>query len=403
MNITKFCDMGKWNIFQQNKKETKKEIRYILSIDGGGMRGIIPAYLINKMDTILGEDFGDDRPFYSHFDLVAGTSTGALIALALTSPIKEGILTKQEGKYPVFEKHIIGRFFKKEEQIYKGDIEPLAASDALLAMYLNRSGDIFKQPHHLKSLFGPVFSDKYDGKSLEEFLTEALGDTRLDECLVPTIAVAYETNTSMPYIFSSRDSHGFLCSEAARASSAAPTYFPASNLIDRETGEVLSLIDGGVVANNPTLLAYKEARKLYPNADEYRILSLSTCAPKHSVDVQSYTQGAIAWASPLYKAYSEGQLAMVDEIVPSIKDLRYTRIWAPVLTKKIKLDDISIEAKEQLLKAAGDTFLAKEDDIMAYLKELSEEPTHNSIKLSNGSNLLDKPEDVKLISSSQDQ
>ena len=66
--------------------------------------------------------------------------------------------------------------------------------------------------------------------------------------------------------------HGFLLREAARATSAAPTYFSPAVFIDRKTDETLTLLDGGLVANNPILAAYIEGRKLYPEADEFRIL-----------------------------------------------------------------------------------------------------------------------------------
>ena len=76
--------MRKWKCFSK-EKEREKEIRYILSIDGGGIRGIIPAYVIRRLSEEL-QKHGDERPFYSHFDLIAGTSTGALIALGLSTP-----------------------------------------------------------------------------------------------------------------------------------------------------------------------------------------------------------------------------------------------------------------------------------------------------------------------------
>ena len=65
------------------KKDPFGDTRYILAIDGGGMRGIIPAYILKKLDELIKAE-GDERPLYSHFDLVAGTSTGGLLAKRLT-------------------------------------------------------------------------------------------------------------------------------------------------------------------------------------------------------------------------------------------------------------------------------------------------------------------------------
>ena len=72
----------------------KREIRYILSIDGGGMRGIIPSVVLARLNSIL-RSMGDRRPLYSHFDMIAGTSTGALLALGLASPAEKTALTAE--------------------------------------------------------------------------------------------------------------------------------------------------------------------------------------------------------------------------------------------------------------------------------------------------------------------
>ena len=77
------------------KEEKKKETRYILSLDGGGMRGIVPAFILKKMNEEL-KNRGITRPLYSYFDLVAGTSTGGLIALGLTAPTNDLCLRKEE-------------------------------------------------------------------------------------------------------------------------------------------------------------------------------------------------------------------------------------------------------------------------------------------------------------------
>ena len=387
MNISKFLIMGKWSFFRKKEKK-EKEVRYILSLDGGGMRGIIPAYILSRMEKDLKESFGDPRPLYSHFDLIAGTSTGSLIALALSLPAENTSFSKKDSTYSVYEKFITSGFFKKEESIFKGEIEELTSADEILEIYLTQGSEIFKTPHNLMNIFGPIFNDRYDGKAFDSFLYKTFGDTPLSDCKVPTIAVAFNTNTSMPFIFSSSNSHGFLAREAARASSAAPTYFPAATMIDRSTSESLVLIDGGIAANNPTLLAYKEARELYPNADVFKVLSISTDAPKHSQEVQNATSGAVGWASPVFKAYGEAQGAITDLISSSIKDMEYTRVWAPVLERKIKLDDYSKTSIDTLIDAAEKTYTATKDDIFKFLDSISKEKTHECVKLKNAPQLL---------------
>lgn len=387
MNISKFLDMSKWS-FLNRKKEKEGEIRYILSLDGGGMRGIIPAYILARIEEDLKEEFNDNRPFYSHFDLVAGTSTGSLIALALTIPTENTAFHKSGNIYPVYEEHT-SRFLKKEHRIYKGDIEELASANEILGIYLNKGGEIFKIPKSIRTIFGPIFNDRYDGRAFNSFLSYTLGNTRLDECRVPTIAIAFDTNSSEPYVFSSYASHGFLASEAARASSSAPTYFPPAILLDRDSDEALKLIDGGLAANNPVLMAYSEARALYPNADKFKILSLSTCAPKRSIDIEN-AAGAVGFASPVFKAYGEAQMAISDLVASSIKDVEYTRIWAPVLEKKIKLDDYSDSSIAILMEAAKNTYELNKKSIDSFLGDISKEKTHECVKLINKPELLEE-------------
>lgn len=388
--------MSKWSFFKAREKEEKREYRYVLSIDGGGMRGIIPAYVISRMEDDLKNIFHDDRPFYSHFDLISGTSTGSLIAIGLTTPVEKTVFSQKNNFIHTYKTEKTGRFFKKEIEIFAGDIEELTSAKEILDLYKKNGHRIFQAHKGLKNLFGPIFNDRYDPLSLEGFLFETLGETKISESIVPTMAVSYDTITSTPFVFTSEEDHGFYSREVARASSAAPTYFPSANMIDRKTGRALTLIDGGVVANNPALITYAEARRLYPKADEIRMLSLSTCAPKHTVDVQNTTSGAIAWASPLFKAYSEGQMALVDDIAPNIKDLEYTRIWTEGGVKKIRLDDCSEEAMEALLQIASNAYDNNKEKIHSFLANIAQEPTHDVVKLRNKPKLLEADTIYKL-------
>ena len=169
--------------------------------------------------------------------------------------------------------------------------------------------------------------------------------------------------------------------EAARASSAAPMYFPAAELIERGSSSKHILIDGGIVANNPALIAYKEARRLYPDASEYRILSLSTCAPRYMFDPSDGPGGITGWANPIIKTYASAQMELVDEVMPSIKGVEYARIWAPVLEKRIKLDATTDESVQALLDAAERTYDANERILRSFAYDLTEEKVHDSVRL----------------------
>ena len=373
------------------KEDKKKEVRYILAVDGGGMRGIVPAFILKKTNEELRER-GILRPLYSYFDLVSGTSTGALIALGLTAPVDNLGIKKEEGEdWEVTEIIEKGRFRKTTEIVKKGEIERLGAPEELLSLYTENGKKIFI-PDDAKGIWRLVgkvtkmLGDKYDTVPLEMFLDEVYGDTLLSEAKVPTMAVSTDTNGCKSFIFRSWDSHGFLVREAARATSAAPTYFAPAVFIDRETNEKLTLIDGGMIANNPILATYIEARKLYPNADEFRILSISTASSLCVLHPEEYTTN-LEWLSHLTSAYSSANMNISLEGVESIKGVRVDRIWEPVLEKKIKLDDTSKEAVDALMEAAEKIWDMDKEKIYSFLDEVTTAPIPDRLVLKDENKL----------------
>ena len=272
---------------QPHTAKESTQPRYILALDGGGMRGIVPAVLIHQISELL-VSMGDERPFYSHFDLIAGTSTGALLALTLTAPIERTRL-QIEDRGPSY-------IYAPEnptfwQRLRKAKVEPTRIGTlpwgidtaSLERLYRDHGRTIF--PKSQSRIIGQIFVDKYDEAPLEQFLQETFGDIALSEAVVPTLIMSYDTEEGRPFSMISSDSHEFLFWEAARASSAAPTFFKPAFLQDRTLGRQMTLIDGGVVANNPSLYAYIEAKRLYPRAQSYHILSLSTASSDFSFKV----------------------------------------------------------------------------------------------------------------------
>lgn len=370
--------MGKLSNLLQ-KREKEKDIRYILSIDGGGMRGIIPAYLIFRLAEDL-RNAGDERPFYSHFDLIAGTSTGALLSLGLTTA--QGVsdsLEKDDLKpFAVYEKHRAG-FFKKEKNILKGYIHGSTSPSSLTDIYLKNGSRIF--PRHIKNTFSQLFGEKYDIKPYEDFLLKEFADARLADSLAPTIAVAYDCPNARPYVFRSYDKSGFFSRDVARASTAAPLYFPPAILTEEKTGERLILSDGGLCANNPSLIAYAEARELYPRADEFRIISLSTCRKAFKFDPSRSSGGAPSWATSITRIYSTAQEKLVDAELERLPDVKYIRLEANILDKRIPLDDTSKESLDALIRGAEKVYEENKEKIAFFIEEMKLSSTRDSVRL----------------------
>ncbi|HIV99556.1 MAG TPA: patatin-like phospholipase family protein [Candidatus Ornithospirochaeta avicola] len=356
------------------KKGKEKKTRYILSIDGGGMRGIIPAYILNRLDTLL-EKEGDLRPLYSHFDLIAGTSTGALLALALSCPAEGGKLkADSKGGYPVYQEE--RSFFFRKKEIYKGRIRSSFDPKIMEDIYLKNGERIFP---HQKSFLGPIFQDKYDVRPFEAFLKENLLDYKMNDLLAPTVIVSYDTLSGNPFLFTSYSSCYSLF-DASRASTAAPLYFPP-HMIEDGKGIKRCLVDGGLCANNPALVAYIEAKKLYPDTDEFVILSLSTCKKPFSFDASKTGGGITGWAYPILKSYMSAQESMMNLSLENLPDARYIRIYSDILEKKISLDDVSRESLDELKRIAELLYKDHECKIKEIAHEISMCRTRENVKL----------------------
>ena len=205
----------------------------ILSIDGGGLRGIIPVLILQELEKRTG------KRLYEMFDMVAGTSTGGLIAA--------GAFVGQNGK-PVYTlDQIADVYIKRGKEIFP-DKGPL--------------GDIFTD---IKALKEPRFSP--DG--LSNVLKDLVKDYRLSDCLIPVLAPSYDLETNQPCIFKSRNivEDNALLYTLCRATSAAPTYLPAFECIYK--GVHRTCIDGGVYMNNPSVAAIVEISK-YKNDPYYK-------------------------------------------------------------------------------------------------------------------------------------
>ena len=229
----------------------------ILSIDGGGVKGLLPARILEEIRQRL-DALGEKRRFFELFDLIAGTSTGSLIALGLS-------LKDETGN------------------------DKFSASE-IVDLYKTKGKEIF--PHsNLNAVHTAVqaFRYKHSAVSFEKLLKEFFGDKTLKDAETNLLITSFDTEAMEPHCMKRRpsredwlDDYNYYMRDAARASSAAPTYFPPVQISPVGEEQIkFSLIDGAVFANNPAGLAYVEASKIFPEEDEFLILSLGTGNSKH--------------------------------------------------------------------------------------------------------------------------
>jgi patatin-like phospholipase/acyl hydrolase len=251
--------------------------RFILTIDGGGIRGIVPAMVLVALERTL-KAIGKNDALHKYCDLSAGTSTGAIIAAGLTCPNPHNA--------------------KK----------PAASPETLAKLYLEDGPKIFEETiiDKLRSGFG-LGEERYSADFLETRLKDMLGTKyQISDALTKVLITAYDIKDRAAVFMTNTDKENanFLFWQAVRGSSAAPTYFePAlvedlSSLKDGTTTS-LPLIDGGTFANDPTMAAYIEARKKSWPDEDLTILSIGTGHQNREIPYQQAKKwGAWGWIDP---------------------------------------------------------------------------------------------------------
>ena len=290
-------------------------IRRVLSIDGGGIRGIIPAMVIAHIERKLG------KPAHELFDLMVGTSTGGILALGLSRP--------GSGRQAQFSARRVVKLY--EEQ-----------GDKIFEYSLWRK---------LRTV-GGILEEAYSHEVLEGILGKYFAGTTLGDCEVPTMVTSYDIQNRRTVFLKSwhADHQSLLCRDAARATSAAPTYFEPKPL---DTGDVASvLIDGGIFMNSPSVSAYAEARKLFPG-DSIAVLSLGTGELTRPIPFEeARTWGSALWVMSLLDCMFDGVSKAADHQMQLFLGERYQRLQTPLDNANDDMDDASKENIANLKKTA---------------------------------------------------
>ncbi len=225
-------------------------------------------------------------------------------------------------------------------------------------------------------MINQLFSHKYDDASFNHLLYRMFGNATLQEALTPTMVITYDYKHDVPFILSNSITPHTLFRQAARATSAAPTYFSPAFYYDEKTGENLPLIDGGVVANNPVLYAYKEAKRLYPETEKFHILSLGTGKASNKNDTETTNGGVFSWfdpvkGTPLHQLYASSQMNTSDEIAKVLPDATYLRIHKD-FGLKVKLDETDPKILSIMTSYADSLFRDYKEDLRTYLSLCSQ-------------------------------
>ncbi|MTJ20108.1 patatin [Dolichospermum sp. UHCC 0352] len=284
---------------KQTMNNTANPKYKILAIDGGGIRGIIPAIILTEIEKRT------QKQIFSLFDLIAGSSSGGILALGLTKPRLD---------------------------LAGSDSPPVAqySAEELLQIYLEYGAEIFYEPFW-EQLLGQIedifVQPKYSSEGREEIIKQYFGDSPLENNLKEVFVTSYDIEQRIPIFFTNKLEKqqtkskkfrklclGFTLTDAALATSATPTYFaPYRVSSSHNTNGFYTLVDGGLVANNPANLAILEAQisrqenQQALNMEDILVVSLGTGS---LTSVYPYDQvknwGLLQWTKPLLNMVLDG-------------------------------------------------------------------------------------------------
>ncbi|KAI9184914.1 hypothetical protein LWI28_002441 [Acer negundo] len=289
------------------------ELITILSIDGGGVRGIIPGTILAFLESELQRLDGDENArLADYFDYIAGTSTGGLITALLATPNAEN--------RPLMEAKDINDFYFEEcplifppKQMKRKQMEGLGRGwIESIKEWIEHVWNQYGKPAFvtiegfIEFVEKAAFRPRYDGDHLHRKIKEMLGDKQLHETLTNVIIPTFDMKLVHPVVFSSSkakrdETKDARLSDVCIGTSAAPYYLPPHYFemvtLKGTNTRKYNLVDGGVAANNPTLLAVCEATKdmcgnenspSLKNIDysKFLVLSLGTGSSKRDSQVE---------------------------------------------------------------------------------------------------------------------
>lgn len=329
----------------------------ILSIDGGGIRGLLPATVLSELERELQRN-DPDKKLYEYFDLICGTSTGAILAIAIALGIPASDLVK---------------FYKEHAQM----IFPKKYLKVL--------------PRKSRGIITSIYSNKKLKKKLEEIYSAANGGVPpiLNDLKTKVCIPVFNGNDGQINVLKTRHQEEYLrdykmpAHEVALSSASAPVYFPPNTFSfsnEHGSGMNVNMIDGGIFANNPALIGLLEAtEKLGHNFSDVRLLSLGTGKGKHIIKTGWKPKDIWYWLFPkprLLDIILDSQSQITEQYIAFLKkiatkqnnDFDYLRIQYDLGGDTI---DLNASGKKDLqrLEAIGDE-LAKNNlhNILEFLK-----------------------------------
>ena len=281
-----------------------KKYKKVLAFDGGGVRAIMGVYFLKKLEQ------ESSKSIFESFDLFIGTSAGATNALLLG--MNGSTIADLEKFWTVDNlKKIMNQSFIDKTSIFQTR---------------------------------PKYSNEGKKKILQTFFE----DRKIGQSLKPVVVTAYDLEARKPILLSSYGDPEITAVNAANASSAAPIYFPTASMEDGRW-----LIDGGIATNNPSLLGYVEAKKIF-STDNIKVLGIGAGLNKRKISGKnSRNWGALGWfRHDILGIMLESSLQ--NEILKDLIGDDYLRINSSIGNVNRRMDDMSEKNLERIRVLADD-------------------------------------------------
>ncbi|MGZ3866618.1 MAG: patatin-like phospholipase family protein, partial [Bacteroidia bacterium] len=331
----------------------------ILSIDGGGLRGVIPVTVLKKIEEITGKRIADC------FDLIAGTSTGGLITCAITlrNPVKAN--------------------------------EPMYTLEEIMQVYINRGKEIFPERNAIENSIHKVqdiLAPKFGTEGIDRVFRDILKDYKMSDTLSNIMVSSYDLTNNCPLFFKSRAARSNFAQDAllydiCRATSAGPTYLPSYEFYYPAENEKpnRNCIDGGVFVNNPSIAALSEFSKYFkyylpdsPGNDiDYKnvfVLSLGTGSYVEKIsEADAEQKGELFWANHISDVMMRGVNRTTDYAMKEMMEPgNYLRLNVAIDTEEhSQMDNCSAETTQYLINATNEQIILDKDkmrDLTALLE-----------------------------------
>ncbi|WP_276091551.1 patatin-like phospholipase family protein [Pedobacter sp. JY14-1] len=324
-------------------------MKKILSIDGGGIRGIIPGMILVALEEKLKkESKNPDAAIVDYFDFFAGTSTGGILTCLLLCPSED---------HPA---------------------RPRFSAKAALDLYLEHGNEIFKMSFfkRLRAKLG-LAGERYNSAIFEGVLEKYFGETRLSQLIKPCIISAYNIELRKTHFFRQQNaisrgaSRDFYLKDVCRATSAAPTYFSVAE-IHSLANVRYPLLDGGVFATNPALSGLIDVTKAFNQTriNDIYLLSLGTGRSRRSYDYEYFKKSSAMAVVPalidiMMSGVAETSDFFLQQLFQSVdKEKNYIRIEPGSLESIREGLDAANPANIEKLVALGDRTVSENEHLL---------------------------------------